>query len=158
MWVNCPDVSKALWPSLSRVVSPSSISYFELQLIDDGDTTLDNEGHGAFKTSGQFTHIRLYSPDDALIVRNINLEILWVFICGTWPSIPVFKQNIFFIIGLTDVNWSPISGKRCVVAWCQPGVFSARLGILFQENPDSTWSSCSVIQNSLDLQHICSYT
>ena len=28
MWVNSPDVSKALWPSLSRVVSPTLISNY----------------------------------------------------------------------------------------------------------------------------------
>ena len=74
MWVNCPDVSKALWPSFTRVVSPSSIClqlpctgmllliypsvHGKCKQIDDGDTTLKNEGHSAFETSGQFTHIR----------------------------------------------------------------------------------------------------
>ena len=45
MWVNCPDVSKLwLWPSFSRVVSPSSICLKKLE------------------TSGQFTHIRRRYP------------------------------------------------------------------------------------------------
>ena len=34
-------------------------------------------------------HTSLYSPDDALIVRNMYIEILWVFICEMWPSIPI---------------------------------------------------------------------
>ena len=33
----------------------------------------------------------LYSPHDALIVRNIYVGILWVFICEKWPSIPVLS-------------------------------------------------------------------
>ena len=31
----------------------------------------------------------LCTPDDALIVWNVYIEILWVFICEKWPSIPV---------------------------------------------------------------------
>ena len=34
------------------------------------------------------------------------------------------KKNIFFIVDLTDVFG----------AWCQPGVFLARLGLKFKEN------------------------
>ena len=41
------------------------------------------------------------SPDDALIVRNIYIEILPVFICETWTSIPVVSV-IYFIVFSTS--------------------------------------------------------
>ena len=36
MWVICPDVSKALWPSLSREVTPSLTSIWLCCSLDDG--------------------------------------------------------------------------------------------------------------------------
>ena len=46
------SVSKALWPSF--------LAY--CKQIDDGNTTLENEGRSAFETSGQFTHVRRRYP------------------------------------------------------------------------------------------------
>ena len=46
---------------------------------------------GAIKSSSGelLRYTCLYSPDDALFVRNIYREILWVFIWEMWLSIPI---------------------------------------------------------------------
>ena len=38
------------------------LTNFDELLIEDGDSTPDNEGHSAFETSGQITHIRRRYP------------------------------------------------------------------------------------------------
>ena len=51
-----------------------SIVRCQLELIDDGDTTLKNEGHSAFETSGQLTHIRRRYPPRCLGLKRHKLN------------------------------------------------------------------------------------
>ena len=39
----------------------------------------------------------MYSPDDVLIVQNICTEIILLFFCDTWPSIPVVLSTMFHL-------------------------------------------------------------
>ena len=42
------------------------------------------------------------SPGYTLIVQNIYIEILWVFICEMWPSIPVVNVTLIFHLPLSS--------------------------------------------------------
>ena len=63
------------------------------------------------------------------MVSHINTMWIWI----TPPPSKKPLRKTFFQIALTGIN--------CIGAWSEPGVFSARLGLLFEEKSVSIRSA-----------------
>ena len=76
-------------------------------------------------------------PMQLLYINEENVLVFNKF-CNEYYTYLIYVDSIFLLIGPTDLNWTWISGKQWQLrVWCQQGVFSTRLGLLFKENSAS---------------------
>ena len=88
-------------------ISQNSYLHYIFSYLMEGDdggrrNIVDN-------TYNENNHTCLYSPDDALIVRNIFIEILWVLICETRPSIRVVRVIFSYCLRISDARSTSVT-------------------------------------------------